>query len=101
MDAVTLPDEPRLTVLAPDDLGLELPGPATPFDVAFYDPGAPWPADHLDAAVVVVGYENAEQIGARFADLPGLRLVQPLNAGYEHYWAYVSHFVHSPRKPIG
>ena len=35
--------------------------------------------------MVVVGYENAQAIGARFAELPGLRLVQTLNAGYEQW----------------
>ena len=35
--------------------------------------------------MVVVGYENAPAVGARFAELPGLRLVQTLNAGYEQW----------------
>jgi hypothetical protein len=52
-----------------------------------YVPGEPWSAEHLDATVVVVvvGYENAPAIGARFIELPELRLVQTLNAGYEQW----------------
>jgi phosphoglycerate dehydrogenase-like enzyme len=72
-------------VLVPNDLGLELPTGPTTFDTTFYDPAEPWPTEDLDATVVVVGYENAEAIGARFADLPNLRLVQTLNAGYEQW----------------
>jgi phosphoglycerate dehydrogenase-like enzyme len=82
---VTPPDEPRLKVLVPDDLGLELPPPSAAIDPVYYSPYEPWPLEHLDAAVVVVGYENAEAIGAGFADLPSLRLVQTLNAGYEQW----------------
>lgn len=33
----------------------------------------------------MVGFENAEAIGARFGELPELRLVQTLNAGYEQW----------------
>lgn len=72
-------------VLVPDDLGLELPAPTGSMTMAFYRPGDPWPSEHLDADVVVVGFDNAAATGARFADLPGLRLVQTLNAGYEQW----------------
>ncbi|WP_264042700.1 2-hydroxyacid dehydrogenase [Mycolicibacterium hodleri] len=74
-----------MKVLVPDDLGLELPTPTADTTMAFYRPGDPWPSDHLDADVVVVGFDNAPETGARFADLPGLRLVQTLNAGYEQW----------------
>ncbi|MCV7419492.1 2-hydroxyacid dehydrogenase [Mycobacterium yunnanensis] len=53
--------------------------------MALYAPGEPWPADHADADVVVVGFDNAAATGARFTDLPNLRLVQTLNAGYEQW----------------
>ena len=72
-------------VLVPDDLGLELPPPTDGTTMAFYEPGAPWPADHTDADVVVVGFDAAAETGARFTDLPNLRLVQTLNAGYEQW----------------
>ena len=72
-------------VLVPDDLGLELPAPTAGTTMAFYQPGAPWPSEHLDADVVVVGFDEAEATGARFGDLPGLRMVQTLNAGYEQW----------------
>ncbi len=74
-----------LKVLVPLGLGLERM--ATPANVAaiFYEPGDPWPPEHVDATVVVVGYENAPAIGARFGALPHLRLVQTLNAGYEQW----------------
>ncbi|HYO04600.1 MAG TPA: hypothetical protein VET27_23110 [Mycobacterium sp.] len=52
---MTLPGEPRLKVLVPDDLGLELPARSASVDPAFYRPGEPWPPEHVDAAVVVVG----------------------------------------------
>ncbi|MEU0494157.1 2-hydroxyacid dehydrogenase [Mycobacterium sp. NPDC006124] len=74
-----------MKVLVPDDLGLELPAPTDGTTMAFYQPGAPWPADHADADVVVVGFDNAAATGTRFADLPNLRLVQTLNAGYEQW----------------
>ncbi|WP_235892402.1 NAD(P)-dependent oxidoreductase [Mycolicibacterium hodleri] len=74
-----------MKVLVPDDLGLELPTRSTTIDAVFYRPGEPWPAEHVDAAVVVVGFENAEATGARFVELPHLRLVQTLNAGYEQW----------------
>ena len=61
--------------LVPDDLGLELPAPSEGLTKAFYRPGDPWPAEHLDADVVVVGFDNAAATGARFVDLPNLRLV--------------------------
>ena len=46
----------------------------------------------------VQGELSAEQIGALWLDVMGESLgpAVRLNAGYEHYWAYVSHFVHSP-----
>ncbi|MDX1892108.1 NAD(P)-dependent oxidoreductase [Mycolicibacterium sp. 050158] len=78
-------DAPRLKVLYPDDLGLRVPADAPDLDLVPYSPERPWPSEHLDAAVVVVGFENAEAIGARFGELPELRLVQTLNAGYEQW----------------
>jgi phosphoglycerate dehydrogenase-like enzyme len=75
----------RVKVLVPDDLGLRVLAAAPDLTVIRYQPGAPWPAEHLDATVVVVGYDNATAVGARFAGLPGLRLIQTLNAGYEQW----------------
>ena len=71
-----------LKVLVPLSLGLDRMA-TTPANVEaiFYEPGDPWPPEHVDATVVVVGYENAPAIGARFGALPHLRLVQTLNAG--------------------
>lgn len=44
------------------------------------------------------GELSADQIGALWLEVMGESLgpAVKLNAGYEHYWAYVSHFVHSP-----
>jgi oligoendopeptidase F len=44
------------------------------------------------------GELSAEQISALWLEVMGESLgpAVRLNAGYEHYWAYVSHFVHSP-----
>ncbi len=39
--------------------------------------------------MVVVGYESAAAVGARFVELPDLRLVQTLNAGYEQWLPYL------------
>jgi phosphoglycerate dehydrogenase-like enzyme len=76
---------PRLKVLFPDGLGLEaLDTPAT-IETVCYQPGSPWPSGHLDATVVVVGYDKAAAVGARLRELTGLRLVQTLNAGYEQW----------------
>ncbi len=72
-------------MLVPDDIELEVLGSSTLIEAVRYAPGEPWPAEHVDATVVVVGYENAAATGARFAELPKLRLVQTLNAGYEQW----------------
>lgn len=74
-----------MKVLAPDDLGIDLS--ATPADVEVipYRPGEPWPDGHSDVSVVVVGFDDAEAVAAGFADLPDLRLVQTLNAGFEQW----------------
>ena len=78
-------DHQRLKVLVPHGLGLEEAHAPETIEAVYYEPGAPWPVGHLDATVVVVGYEDAPAVGARFADLPDLRLVQTLNAGYEQW----------------
>ncbi|MGC1302204.1 MAG: M3 family oligoendopeptidase [Caulobacteraceae bacterium] len=46
----------------------------------------------------VQGELSAEQIGALWLDVMGESLgpAVKLNAGYEQYWTYVSHFVHAP-----
>jgi len=74
-----------LKVLVPGDLGLDVSDTPTNIEAVLYQPGDPWPPGHLDASVVVVGYDKAAAVGARFADLPDLRLVQTLNAGYEQW----------------
>ncbi len=44
------------------------------------------------------GELSAEQIGGLWLEVQAESLgpAVKLNAGYEHYWAYVSHFVHAP-----
>ncbi|WP_029112861.1 NAD(P)-dependent oxidoreductase [Mycobacterium sp. URHB0044] len=74
-----------MKVLVPDDLGLDTSTAPAYIEVVSYEPAAAWPTAHLDAAVVVVGFDNAAAVGARFVDLPDLRLVQTLNAGYEQW----------------
>ncbi|WP_158916607.1 M3 family oligoendopeptidase [Caulobacter sp. S45] len=46
----------------------------------------------------VQGELSVEQIGALWLEVMGESLgpAVRLNAGYEHYWTYVSHFVHAP-----
>jgi phosphoglycerate dehydrogenase-like enzyme len=39
--------------------------------------------------VLVVSFENAAAIGARFVELPDLRLIQTLNAGYEQWLPFL------------
>jgi phosphoglycerate dehydrogenase-like enzyme len=74
-----------LKVLVPDDIGLTALSAVPNVEAIRYDPGAAWPAGDTDAEVVVVNYDNAAATGARFGDLPQLRLVQTLNAGYEQW----------------
>ena len=74
-----------LKVLVPAGLGLDVSATAASIDPVLYTPGEPWPPGHLDATAIVVGYDKAEAIAARFAELPNLRLVQTLNAGYEQW----------------
>lgn len=49
-------------------------------------------------AARVHGELSADQIGGLWLEVQGESLgpAVKLNAGYEHYWAYVSHFVHAP-----
>jgi phosphoglycerate dehydrogenase-like enzyme len=82
---VTDPAASRVKVLVPDDLGVEALGTAPNLHAIRYVPGDPWPAEHRDATVVVVDYDHAPETAARFPELPGLRLLQTLNAGYEQW----------------
>ena len=84
-----LPTAAPVKVLVPDDLGLDTSDHSPTIDAVFYAPGAPWPDGALDAPVVVVGFENADAVGARFGELTGLRMVQTLNAGYEQWLPHV------------
>jgi phosphoglycerate dehydrogenase-like enzyme len=76
---------PPLKVLFPRGLGIERMATPANVEAIPYQPGEPWPSEHLDTTVVVVGYEDAPAVGARFDELPNLRLVQTLNAGYEQW----------------
>jgi phosphoglycerate dehydrogenase-like enzyme len=78
-------DATRLKVLVPHGLGLEYFGVPASIEPVCYQPGEAWAPGHQDATVVVVGYENAAAVGARFVELPDLRLIQTLNAGYEQW----------------
>jgi phosphoglycerate dehydrogenase-like enzyme len=78
-------DAQQLKVLVPHGLGFEALDIPASVDAVFYESGEPWPDGHLDATVVVVGYENAPAVGARFVVLSDLRLIQTLNAGYEQW----------------
>ncbi|MCW2516009.1 MAG: hypothetical protein JWR11_5051 [Mycobacterium sp.] len=72
-------------VLFPDDLGLDASSVPQGIEAFPYTPGESWPPEHADAVVVVVGFDNAADTGSRFVDLPALRLIQTLNAGYEQW----------------
>lgn len=74
-----------LKVLVPDDLGVKALSASPRVEAIRYVPGDPWPSGHTDATVVVVGHLDAAAVGARFTELPRLRLVQTLNAGYEQW----------------
>jgi phosphoglycerate dehydrogenase-like enzyme len=76
-------------VLYPGDLGLEAPDVTSTIEAVPYSSDAPWPTEHLDASVVVVGWEHSDEVGARLAELPDLRLLQTLNAGYEQWLKYL------------
>jgi phosphoglycerate dehydrogenase-like enzyme len=80
-----MPDAQRLKVLVPQNLDIAFADPTDTVQTIFYQPGEPFPQPHLDATVVVVGYENARATGAWFVELLRLRLVQTLNAGYEQW----------------
>ena len=82
---MTHSEQSPVKVLIPAGLGLEELGSPANIEPIKYQPGEPWPGGHLDATVVIVGYENAAAVGARFVELPGLRLIQTLNAGYEQW----------------
>lgn len=78
-----------MKVLVPDDLGLRMLGSSPPVVPVRYTAGAPWPEEHLDAEAVVVDFTEAEATGHRLGDLPQLRLVQTLHAGYEQWRPFV------------
>lgn len=78
-----------LKVLVPDQLGMRVLGSSADIAPVRYDAGEPWPAEHLDATVVVVDFHHAAATGSRFAELPDLRLIQTLHAGYEQWRPYV------------
>lgn len=82
---MTGPSDTVVKVLVPDDLGVKALETSTNLEAIRYVPGQAWPAGHVDAPVVVVGYESAAAVGARFVELPDLRLVQTLNAGYDQW----------------
>lgn len=86
-EATHVPDSTAqsVKVLVPDDLGFDTSATPSTIEVVPYTPGAPWPPGHQDATVLVVGYGDAPALGARFAELRDLRLVQTLNAGYEQW----------------
>jgi hypothetical protein len=44
-----------MKVLVPDELGVKTLSAATNLEPIRYEPGDPWPSEHLDATVVVVG----------------------------------------------
>lgn len=76
-----------MKVLVPTELGLEAFDGVSGIEAVRYDVGEPWPDP--DATVVVVGFERAAEVGPRFADLPDLKLIQTLNAGYEQWLPYL------------
>lgn len=78
-----------MKVLVPTDLGIETLSGTPELDAVRYEVGEPWPTEHLDAPVVVVGFERAAEVGPRFADLAQLKLIQTLNAGYEQWLPHV------------
>ncbi|MDI9933212.1 2-hydroxyacid dehydrogenase [Rhodococcus sp. IEGM 1354] len=79
----------QLKVLVPDELGEETLSHSPGLQAVRYVAGDPWPAEHADSTAVVVGLENWAEVGARFAELPHLRLIQTLNAGYEQWLPYL------------
>ncbi|AQA03256.1 phosphoglycerate dehydrogenase [Mycobacterium sp. MS1601] len=78
-----------MKVLVPDDLGMQILGSSQKLAPVRYEAGQPWPEEHLDTPVVVVDFFDAPATGRRFADLPELRLVQTLHAGYEQWRPFV------------
>ena len=85
MDAGERMGEAPLKVLVPGGLGLEAFDVPAGIEAVRYEPGASFPAGHTDATVVVVGFEDAPSVAARFGELADLRLIQTLNAGYEQW----------------
>lgn len=80
-------EEHAVKALVPTDLGVKVLGESPDIEPILYEPGEAWP--DLDATVVVVGYDRADAVGARFPELPRLRLVQTLNAGYDQWLPYL------------
>lgn len=72
-----------ITVLVPDELGLEAFDAVEGVRAERYDPREPFPERLRHAEVLVPAFQPGEVTQPRVADLPNLRLVQLLSAGAE------------------
>ncbi|WP_407936593.1 2-hydroxyacid dehydrogenase [Lentzea tibetensis] len=74
-----------LTVLVPDEFGVEKLSEVDGVRPILYTPGQPFPPEAQDAEVLVPKFLSGTDPAAVFATLPKLRLVQLLSAGAENF----------------
>jgi phosphoglycerate dehydrogenase-like enzyme len=74
-----------LTVLVPDDFGVQALSQVDGARPVRYVPGEPLPSDALDAEVLIPRFLAGTDPREVFAQLPNLKLVQLLSAGAENF----------------
>ncbi|WP_253779577.1 2-hydroxyacid dehydrogenase [Goodfellowiella coeruleoviolacea] len=74
-----------LTVLVPDEFGVETLSQVDGVRPVLYQPGQPLPAEAADAEVLVPRFLAGTTFADLLAQLPKLRLVQLLSAGAENF----------------
>ncbi|HEX5403263.1 MAG TPA: 2-hydroxyacid dehydrogenase [Pseudonocardiaceae bacterium] len=72
-----------ISVLVPDDHGVDALSGVDGVRPVRYEPGEPWPADAADAEVLVPRFLANDNVSALLAGLPRLKYVQLLSAGAE------------------
>lgn len=74
-----------ITVLVPDDYGVDALSGVEGVKAVRYMAGSPWPSEAADAEVLVPGFLARDDVAKLLASLPRLKYVQLLSAGAENF----------------
>jgi phosphoglycerate dehydrogenase-like enzyme len=72
-----------ISVLVPDDHGVDVLSGVAGVRAVRYEPGEPWPAEAASAQVLVPRFLSTDDVAEMLAGLPELKYVQLLSAGAE------------------